>query len=464
MLYFIVFFSEIFKSLGKIPVKEFIMKLDKDLYKNFDKAYEADPINKIMENPISNVGVVEASKNKRVINDHNFTFTDEVDHKNITNQKKTGRCWMFAGLNMARPKVIKDLNLEEFEFSETYLYFYDNMEKTNVFLEKVIETRDMDINSREVIDALSYKTQDGGYFEYFLALIDKYGIVPKDAMGESFNTEDSDGMFDYVEEIIKKYAMDMRRADEKDIENLRKECLEKVYKVFVKCIGRPVESFDFEYYDKDKKYHIYRNLTPKSFYDKYLGDFFDGYIRLINDPRERNPYGRVYTNPEVKNLVETEGLVGLNVPTSVMKDALKKSIKDGKTSWFACDVGKSSDRKAGILDDRLYNYDKTLADPGDFSKADRIDSRRSMATHAMNITGFKEKDGEVSQWKVENSWGDENGKKGIFSMTDSWFDEYTYELIIEKKYVEDKYLEGFDKDYIEYDKFDPFSLSLKNIR
>ncbi|MBU5669375.1 aminopeptidase [Peptoniphilus sp. MSJ-1] len=442
-----------------------MQKLNSELLKKFENQYDSDIKNNLIEGAISNVGVVEASKNKRVINKHNFLFNEEIDHKNITNQNQSGRCWMFAALNMARPKIMKDLNLDDFELSESYLYFYDNMEKTNVFLDKIIKTKDLDINSREVIDALKFKTDDGGYFEYFKILIDKYGIVPKNVMGESFNTDNAREMFLRIEEVTKKYAMDIRNENSyEEIDKLREECLSKVYNILVKCIGKPVEKFDFEYQDKDKNYHIEKNMTPMSFYKKYLDGFYDNKIRLINDPRERNPYARVFINPEIKNLVELEGLRGLNVPTEEMKNAMVKSLKDGNTAWFACDVGKMSDRKSGILDLDLYNYDDTLVPVGEFSKADRIDSRQSMATHAMNITGVKILNDKPEMWKVENSWGEKNGKKGIFSMSDAWFDSYVYELIIEKDYVDEKYLKGLDEEAIEYSPYDAFCTAFGKVR
>lgn len=435
------------------------------LLKKFEKMYDLDTTNELMENAISNVGIREASKNKRVINKHDFIFNEQIEIKNITNQKQSGRCWLFAALNMARPKIIKELKLESFEFSQTYLYFYDNIEKTNLFLDMIIKTKDLDINSREVINVLKFKTDDGGYFEYFKALIDKYGIVPKNVMAESFNSENSSDMFERVEEIIKKYAMDIRRAKgQEEIENLKEECLYKAYNIFVKCIGKPVEKFDFEYLDKDKKYYIEKNLSPKDFYKKYVGDFYEDKIRLINDPRERNPYGRVFVNPEVKNIVEIDGLKGLNVPMEEMKKALLKSLKDGIPSWFACDVLKSSDRKTGIMDLDIYNYEKTLTKVGEFTKADRLDMRESVATHAMNITGVKTKNGDIKTWKVENSWGEKNGDKGIFSMTDSWFDKYSYEIIIDKKYVSEFYLKGFDKEEIVYSPYDAFCLILGKVK
>lgn len=439
-------------------------ELTQSLYDQFEKAYDSNKTNELIANAISNVGVREASKSQLAINKHKFIFSDEIDHKNITNQKHTGRCWMFAALNMARPKIIADLKLEEFELSETYLYFYDNMEKTNTYLERIIATKDQDINSRDVERALAYKTSDGGYFEYFAALIKKYGIVPKSAMGETFSSSDSGAMFQRVQEIIKKYTMDIRRADDKDIQALKEECLSKVYNIFVKCIGKPVQKFDFEYVDKDKKYHIEKDLTPQSFYEKYLAGFYDNMVRLINDPRERHPYGRVYTCPDVKNVVEDKGLIGLNMPVEEMKEAMIKSIKDKRTAWYAADVDHYFERKSGIMDTAMFNFEDTLVPVGEFSKADRIDSRQSMANHAMNIVGVNIKDGKPTQWKVENSWGDKDGNKGVFSMADEWFDEYVYELIVDKKYVSEEYLKAFEQDSIELDKYDPYCLLMSNVQ
>lgn len=439
--------------------------LNEEAYKKFADTYEAQPEHTCIESAISNVGLVEASKNKRVIQAHSFIFSQEIDHKNITDQKQSGRCWLFAALNMARPAIMRELHLEAFELSQSYLYFFDNMEKTNVFLDKIIQTKHLDINSREVVRALTFKTEDGGYFEYFKALIEKYGIVPKTVMGESFHTENSQDMFARVEEIIKKYAMDIRRSeDDGQIETLKEECLCKVYGIFVKCIGKPVEQFDFEYKDKDNKYHIERNMTPRTFYKKYVAHTYENKIRLIHDPRARHPYGRVFVNPDIKNIVEMDGLKGLNVPTEVMKTAMIRSLQDGQSAWFACDVGKMSDRKTGIMDTRLFTYEETVAPVGTFTKADRLDSRQSVATHAMNITGVNVKDGKPVYWKVENSWGDKNGHKGIFSMTDAWFDAYVYELIIDKKYVDSRYLQGFEQDPVPYSPYDAFCTILNYIK
>lgn len=439
------------------------MILDEKIFKELEKNYEKDPKNKVIENAISNMGIMEASLNKNIINKHDFIFSNEVETKDVTNQRKTGRCWMFAGLNMVRMHIAKKLNMEKFELSESFLYFYDNMEKANLFLQRVIDTKDLDIKDRKVEDVFYSTPEDGGYFEFFYYLIKKYGIVPKTNMGELFHTEESSFMFYTLENSLKKIAMDIRATDdEKEIEILRKKGLSYAYNIFVKSIGKPVENFDFKYYDKDNNYKIEKDMTPKKFFDKYVGDFFDGKIKLLNDPR--HPYNRILVDKNAKNAVDLPDLVGINVDMDTMSKSAQKSIKDNETMWFACDVDIDKDRESGVMDENLFNFDQTFTNFEKMTKAQRIDSRYSSACHAMNLTGFDKKDKDVKFWKIENSWGEDNGHDGYFSMTDKWFRENTFELIVDKKYLTKKVLSAFDKEKIYYDEFDPMYKMLKNIK
>lgn len=439
------------------------MKLDKNLYKELKEIYDKDPSNKIIANAISNVGIREASLNKNIINRHNFIFSNEVKTNDITNQKKTGRCWMFAALNMIRMKIAEKLDMENFELSESYLYFYDNMEKTNLFLQRVIDTKNLDIRDRRVEDIFYSTPEDGGYFEFFYYLIKKYGIVPKTAMGEVYHSQNSFYMFYTLERALKKIALDIRKAsDSNEIESLRKKALSYAYNIFSKSIGKPVDKFDFKYYDKDNNFHIEKDMTALSFFEKYVGDFFDDKVKLLNDPRQ--PYNRLLVDRFSKNAIDLKNLEGINVDMDTMSKIAQKSIKDGQTMWFACDVDINEDRESGVLDENLFNIKDTFVDYEDMTKAQRIDARFSTACHAMNLTGFDKKDKKVNFWKIENSWGDEIGKDGYFSMSDKWFRENTFELIVDKKYLPKKVLKAFDKKEIVYDEFDPLYRMLKNIK
>ena len=439
------------------------MILDDKIFDKLEKTYDLEPKNKVIENAISNMGIREASLNKNIINKHDFIFSNQVETKDVTNQKKTGRCWMFAGLNMVRMHIAKKLNMEKFELSESFLYFYDNMEKTNLFLQRVIDTKNLDIKDRKVEDVFYSTPEDGGYFEFFYYLIKKYGILPKTNMGEVFHTDHSQFMFYVLENALKKIAIEIRDTDdEKEIEILREKGLSYAYNIFAKSIGKPVKNFDFKYYDKDDKYHIERNMTPKSFFDKYVGDFFDGKVKLLNDPR--HPYNRILVDKVAKNAVDLPDLDGINVDMDTMSKFAQKSIKNNETMWFACDIDINEDRESGVLDENLFNFDQTFIDFPKMTKEERINSRFSTACHAMNLTGFDKIDKEVKFWKIENSWGEDDGKDGYFSMTDEWFRENTFELIIDKKFLTKKVMEAFDKEKIYYNEYDPMYKMLKNVR
>ncbi|MCI5839132.1 MAG: C1 family peptidase [Peptoniphilaceae bacterium] len=435
-------------------------QLNEEIFNEFEKEYDSDEKNRLIANAISNVGVFDASYNQNVANTHSFIFSNEVKTSEITNQKKTGRCWLFAGLNMLRIKIEKDLNMENFEFSQNYLYFYDNMEQANNFIEKIIETKDKPITDRNVERVFyNFIPEDGGYFEYFKGLIEKYGIVPKSVMSETFSSEASYEMFFETSRLLSKAAMDIRKAkNEEEINKIKKDALSKSYNIFVKCLGKPVKNFDFIYYDKDGKYHEDLNLNPKEFYKKYLGDYLKDKIRVTNDPR--NEYNRIYVQEDANHLYEALPFEVLNISMDDMSNLIEKTILDEKSVWFACDVGQFMDRKSGILDIDLYNFDETLVKTENFTKAEMIDSRFSLATHAMNITGFLKKNDKIEKWKVENSWGDENGKNGYFSMTDDWFRKFTYEAIIDKEYLSEENLKAYKKEKIKYNIFDPLYLSM----
>lgn len=434
--------------------------IDDKILKKFKTKYEKDSINEAMQGAISTVGIDAASKNQDVLRRHDFTFSVENTRPEATNQKKSGRCWMFAAFNTMRQGVIEKLKVDNFEFSETYLFFYDKLEKANTFLENIIKTADEELDSRIMRHLLLYTVPDGGYWDFFAPLVRKYGAVPKSVMPESFHSEDTYMFEKQMDLRLRKAAKDIRNAHKDgkkaEIKKIKEEALYSIYNIARKVLGTPVEKFDFRYQDKDKKFHIDRDLTPKQFFEKYVGmDKLDKII-AISDPREKYPYGKRLQCDYVKSVYEEEAVNSLNIPLDVLKKATVDAIKDGQYVWFACDVGKDIDRKNGILDSELFNYDLTLTEVGEFSKAEKLEYGYSHLSHAMVFVGVDlDEKGEVRYFKVDNSWGDDLGRKGIFSMSAEWFDENNYECVLDKKYIPKKYLKGLEEEAIKLEPWDP---------
>lgn len=430
--------------------------------KKYKKTYDSNPANATIEAAISGVGIDKASMDLEALKKHTFVFGTECLQGEPTTQKKSGRCWYFAALNTLRQIVMEKLNVENFEFSETHLYFYDKMEKANTFLERIISTIDKPTDDPEMrLLLMGEATYDGGFWEYFKPLCLKYGLVPKAEGPETFHSEESYMFTKQMDYRLLRTAVNMRKAykagkSKEEIRQMKDDVLYEVYNIAVKCLGRPAEKFSFSYRDKDKKHHRIEDITPVEFFEKYIGkEELDKRIVVCSDPRDKYPHGKRLSLKWARSIFESDPAGGLNIPMEDLAKAALASVKDGVPCWFACDVGKDIDRKKGILDTKLFNYDKTLTPIGEFLKADRFEYGYSGATHAMNLTGVElDLKGNPVNWKVENSWGDDLGKKGTFSMSHEWFMEYTYELIIDKKYIDKKWLKGLKEDAIEISEWD----------
>ncbi len=437
------------------------MIISNDLLKQFAGDFESSVLNKAVAGAVAKVGLQEASLNNEMLRKHNFVFSDETLKGSITNQKRSGRCWMFAALNTARVETIKKFNMESIEFSQNYTLFWDKLEKANYFLENIITTVEEPLNSRVVAHLLKDPVQDGGQWAMFSGILEKYGVVPKYVMPETFHSSNTDGLLEVLTAMLRKYAQ-VLRDDFKNgstLEDLRKKkegFLSKIYSLLVKALGVPPLKFDFEYKDKNKVFHKDVGITPKEFFDKYIGWNLKDKVSLINAPTDDKPYGKAYTIKFLGTVKEATPIQHINVPIEVLKDAAIKSIKAGEAVWFGCDVVKMAERKLGIMDMDLYNYTLTVGENLEFNKAERLDYGESLLTHAMVFTGVDLDDkGNPIKWEVENSWGDEVGSKGIFSMSDAWFDEYNYQIMVDKKYVDPKWLKALDNEIVELEPWDP---------
>lgn len=438
------------------------MKITKDLLEQFSNRFNREVENKIAACGIASSGINAASINQEALRRHNNMFSQTTKMGEITTQKQSGRCWMFAALNTARVKTMKKLNMKTFEFSQNYTLFWDKLEKSNYFLDSIIETVDEDLTGRLVSHLLSAPLQDGGQWDMFKGILQKYGVVPKYMMPETFHSSNTATMVAVLTKRLRRDAKIIREAAKsgkstQDLIAMKEDMLYEVYNILVKCLGEPPKVFDFEYTDKDDKYYVDRGLTPISFFQKYVGWKLDDKISIIHAPTEDKPYEKVYSVKYLGTVKEAEIIKYLNLPIEEMKKAAIASIRDGEPVWFGCDVGKHLHRDLGIMDLDLYDYENTLSKIGSFNKADRLNYGESLLTHAMVFTGVDlDENDKPLKWRVENSWGDKIGNKGVFSMTDKWFDEYNYQIMVDKKYLDPKYHSLLETEPVMLEPWDPF--------
>ena len=408
-------------------------------------------------NPLNKV-VVDINRLK----DEPFNFNNDIKNGEITNQKASGRCWMFASMNVMRNIVMKKLNLENFEFSQSYTLFCDKLERANYYLEVMIEKAKDPIDYRELQYLMGEVLGDGGQWDMFVNLVKKYGLVPKYAYPESTSSSNTRELNKYLVKVLHKYTVDIRKAVEagktkKEVSAIKEEALQGVYNVLTATLGRLPEKFDFIAYDKDNKLIEDKNLNPQKFFEKYVEMEIDDYVSLINAPTEDKPFGKTYTIKYLGNVIEGKEVKHLNLAIEDLKAAVLAQLKDGMPVWFGCDVGKDSFSEDGraMLDTKISNYDELFGMDLQLSKADALDYYQSQMTHAMTFTGVEVKDGKSLRFKVENSWGDKFGYKGHYTMTDDWFDKYVYQAVVNKKYLSKDMQKAYDKDPVVLKPWDP---------
>lgn len=443
--------------------------INAELIQRFEANYTSDPTNKAVENAIAKVGMQDASFNNQTLRNHPFVFSNETKKGEITNQKSSGRCWMFAALNTARVDSLTKLNVETFEFSQNYPFFWDKLERSNYFLNSIIETVAEPLEGRLVQHLLFDPISDGGQWDMFAGLLRKYGAVPKSVMPETHHSSNSGALNQFLTSKLREFAKTLRDAaaagaTTEELEAKKEDMLYFVYNTLVKALGMPPTAFTYEYRDRDKQYHRIENITPQAFFQQYVGWDLENIVSLINAPTQDKPYGRSYTVKYLGTVLEEKPINYINVPNDVLKAAAIASIKNNDPVWFGCDVGKISDRKSGIMDMDLYQYDLTLGQPTQLDKAARLDYGDSLLTHAMVLVGVDlDNDGKAINWKVENSWGKDVGDNGIFSMSDAWFDQYTYQIAVDKKYIPQEWLKALEQPVIELEPWDPMG-ALANVQ
>lgn len=436
-------------------------RLSIDKINEYEKEFLEDKRNIVAMNAATYNGVQKVARDVNALKDEPFAFNVDIKNGEVTNQKQSGRCWMFASMNVLRNIVIKKFNLENFELSQSYTLFWDKLERCNYYMEAVIEKANEPLEDRVMDYLMSDLLSDGGQWDMFVNIVKKYGLVPKYAYPESQTSSATVQLNKYLCKILRKYTTELRDAVQnegvKKARELKEEVLKDVYNVLTSTLGQMPEKFDVVLHDKDGKLIEDKGMDAHSFFDKYIGVEIDQYISLINSPTEDKPFNQTYTIKYLGNIIEGKIVKHLNLPIEELKKAAVKQLKDGYPVWFGCDVGRSSvvEDERAMLDTKAVDYEALFNVDLKLSKEDALNYGYSMMTHAMTFTGVQMNGNEPLRFKVENSWGEKFGYKGHFVMTSDWFDQYVYQVVVNKKYLTEKSRKDYEKEPKELKPWDP---------
>ncbi|WCC79471.1 C1 family peptidase [Cutibacterium equinum] len=420
------------------------------------ESFAHDATGRLVQNAVTGTGADTVSLDRTVVNGIDETTSERLDSWKVTDQKHSGRCWEFAGLNVLRAKVIDELKVDNLEFSQNYIAFFDKLEKANHTLARAIATASHDADAEEVRSIMNYPAEDGGWWMQFTDLVAKYGVVPSWAMPDTESAGNTLQMNRALSTVLRRAIGKIRDAatnsdlneGASQMEAARSEALDAVWKILAIHLGTPPTSFTWQYRDKDKNFHRKGTYTPLEFAHEIVPQAFEPWVSLGHDPREEHPVGRTYVHEHTPYMEGGTPYWHLSVDLDVMKKAVIDSIAAGEPVWFACDVKKQFDKDLGVWDANLHDYEALYGVDMQISKAERLRLRESGGTHAMTFVGVDLVDSVPVRWRVENSWGDEVGKKGFFTMNDSWFDEYVYNVIVPRSRVSEEIAKACDQEPI----------------
>ena len=430
-----------------------------ELLDKISAAYEDNAYDKAISNALAGTSIATLAinaDNAAMIDTH---FSDRVRTKGITDQKSSGRCWLFTGLNVLRAKMIDKYGLPGMEFSQSYLFFYDQLEKANLFLQGVIDTRELPFEDRKVDWLFSNPLSDGGQFTGVSNLVSKYGVVPAEAMPETYQANNTSQMANLLKLKLREDGLELRKAYEKGsnknaLQKMKVAQLSEIYRMLALCLGEPVKEFEWTRCDKENNIVSRKTYTPKSFYDEFIGeDLENNYVMIMNDPCRE--YGKVYEIDYDRHVYDGHNWLYINLPVERIKEMAIASIKDNVAMYFSCDVGKFLNRSKGVLDIANFDYESLMGVKFGMDKKERVQTHASGSSHAMTLIAVDIVDGEPVKWMVENSWGPASGYKGCLIMTDEWFDEYMFRLVVEKKYVPEDILKMLEQTPEQLPAWDP---------
>lgn len=441
--------------------------LEQDFTDKLYAAYEANPKFAAMENAISHNGLLTSLEKRSAAVENTPVFSLDLTKDKVSDQKASGRCWMFAALNTFRHKMIANFQLEDFELSQAHTFFWDKYEKSNWFLEQVLATADQELTSRKVKFLLDTPQQDGGQWDMVVSLFEKYGVVPKSVYPESISSSNSRELNQILNKLLRQDAQILRElvsegANSAELQAKKEELLQEVFNFLAMNLGLPPRQFDFSYRDKDNHFHSESGLTPLTFYQKYVDLKLEDYVSIINAPTADKPYGRSYTVEMLGNVVGSKPVRYLNVEMDRLKELAIAQMQAGETVWFGSDVAQSSNRKAGVMAEGMHDFTASMDIRLTQDKAGRLDYSESLMTHAMVLTGVDlDENGRAKKWKVENSWGEKVGNKGYFVASDAWMGEYTYQIVVRKEFLTAAELAAYEAEPLVLAPWDPMGALAK---
>ncbi|MGO8959667.1 MAG: aminopeptidase C [Streptosporangiaceae bacterium] len=423
------------------------------------KDFSANPAYRLAQNAVTRVSVNDVAINREIVNNIDHSLSTHLDDWKVTNQERSGRCWLFAGLNLLRVGVMRKTGLKDFEFSQNYAMFWDKIERANYFLEAITETADRDIDDRTVAFLLESVAGDGGQWNMFAAIVAKHGLVPKNFMPETQSSANTGRMNSVLRYLLRQGARSVRAAVAagglEAARNEKTEILRAVHRVLCIHLGTPPERFDWQWTDKDRQFHRDGVLTPPEFAAKYVDLPVDDYVCLVHDPRQSSPVGRTFTVEYLGNVLGGPPVTYLNVEMALIKKLAADTLQGGEPVWFGCDVDQMMSSDYAVWDVGLYDLPAVYDTPFTLDKADRLAYHETLMTHAMLFTGVDVLDGVTRRWRVENSWGTDRGKDGFYTMHDSWFDEYVFEIAARRSALPAELRQALDAKPIVLPAWDP---------
>lgn len=428
--------------------------ITQDMLNQIKSSYKHTPADKAIYNAMAETSIAVLAKNHENLANFDTNFTNKVVSHGITDQQQSGRCWLFTGLNVLRAQMMAKYGLDGMEFSQNYCFFYDQLEKANLFLQGIIDTREKPMDDKMVEWLFRNPISDGGQFTGISDVIGKYGVVPSSVMPETYSSENTSQIARLVGLKLREFGLQLRDEAAKGVkvsalEAKKTEMLSTVYRMLALAFGEPVERFTWTMNGETKEY------TPQSFYQEYLGnDLTNNYVMLMNDPSRE--YYKCYEIDFDRHVYDGKNWTYVNLPVEDIKAMAIESIKDSTMMYFSCDVAKFLDSKRGTLDLKNFDYESLMGTTFGMNKKQRVQTFASGSSHAMTLMAVDlDKDGKPKKWMVENSWGAEAGYKGHLIMTDEWFDEYMFRLVVEKKYVPEKVLNILKQKPIRLPAWDP---------